>query len=212
MSFRPIRPIGIMIFTVIIVQCFINTSPIFSNATESSTEKRGYDAFIQDVSTYLLDNPNDPKGYNERAYYYLMTGEYQKALSDYNKAVELDPDYANALYNRGMIYEMHLHDNDAALKDFTAAVSSDSNMIDAYLEMGKIYTRKSMYHKAIDCYGRFIIINPKEPEAYYNRAIVYYFTKDYDKSWSDIKKTKELGGEVYEGFIQRLSKTSGRNE
>ena len=48
-------------------------------------------------------------------------GTPEKALADYTKALELKPDYANALNNRGVIYlQKGLYDK--AIEDFTGAL------------------------------------------------------------------------------------------
>ena len=53
-------------------------------------------------------------------------------------------------------------------------------------------------------------INPKFAYAYYNRGIAYYFKKEYDKSWENVKKAQELGYKIQSKFIEDLSKASGR--
>ncbi len=53
-------------------------------------------------------------------------------------------------------------------------------------------------------------INPRHAEAYNNRGIVYYFKKEYDKSWGNVKKAQELGYKSHPKFLEDLSKASGR--
>ena len=53
-------------------------------------------------------------------------------------------------------------------------------------------------------------INPRFAEAYNNRGIAYYFKKEYDKSWENVKKAQELGYKSHPKFLEDLSKASGR--
>lgn len=46
-------------------------------------------------------------------------------LNDYSKAIELDPDYANAYTNRG-VAKYKLNDIGGACKDFRKAISKGS--------------------------------------------------------------------------------------
>jgi hypothetical protein len=46
--------------------------------------------------------------------------------------------------------------------------------------------------------------------AYNNRGIDYYFKKEYDKSWENVKKAQELGFKIHAKFLEELSKASGR--
>ena len=45
------------------------------------------------------------------------SGDCEQAIADYDKAVELDPDYASAYYNRGMSYA-DSGDLEQAIADF----------------------------------------------------------------------------------------------
>ena len=62
--------------------------------------------------------------YNNRgaAYYYL--GQYQRAIEDYDKAIQLDPDYATAYYNRGGSYS-DLAQYQRAIEGFDKAIQLD---------------------------------------------------------------------------------------
>jgi tetratricopeptide (TPR) repeat protein len=42
--------------------------------------------------------------YNNRGTAFHYKGEYGQAISDYNKAVEIDPEYALAYFNRGVAH------------------------------------------------------------------------------------------------------------
>lgn len=61
-------------------------------------------------------------------------------------------------------------------------------------------------------YSRIIETNPGYAKAYYNRAVAYFVAQDYDKSWRDVRKAKELGCEVDPAFLKALKKSSGREE
>ena len=52
----------------------------------------------------------------DRAYLYHEIGEYNKALLDYNKAIELDPDDMDYLFTRSLNYE--------DLEEYEKAISS----------------------------------------------------------------------------------------
>ena len=43
--------------------------------------------------------------YNSRGIVWEKKGDLKKALADFNRAVELDPDYPSAYYNRSGLYE-----------------------------------------------------------------------------------------------------------
>ena len=53
-------------------------------------------------------HPNDPQAHNMRGTVLAQAGRRQEALSDFNKAIALDPKYAQAYANRGLL---HRQDN-----------------------------------------------------------------------------------------------------
>ena len=50
------------------------------------------------------DEPKDAKFYVDRGIAYGEKGEYDQAIADFNRALEVDPKIASAYYNRAMVY------------------------------------------------------------------------------------------------------------
>lgn len=65
-------------------------------------------------------NPDDPQAHAGYGLYYLFRGENNEALASYNKALELDPYYAKAYFNRAIV-KNKLGDKDGSKKDFEKA-------------------------------------------------------------------------------------------
>ena len=68
--------------------------------------------------------PKDIDAYNNRGVAYAKKGEYDKAITDYNKAIELNPEYARAYYNRGNAYA-EKGEHDKATADYNKAIEID---------------------------------------------------------------------------------------
>jgi tetratricopeptide (TPR) repeat protein len=64
--------------------------------------------------------------------------KYDLALSDYSKAIEINPNYANAYNNRGNLYS-ELQKYDLALSDYSKAIEINPNLAQAYLGRGGLY-------------------------------------------------------------------------
>ena len=61
--------------------------------------------------------------------------DYNGAIADYTKAIELNPNYANAYYNRG-ISKHNLKDYNGAISDYNKAIEIDPNYANAYYNRG----------------------------------------------------------------------------
>jgi len=85
-------------------------------------------------------------------YYYLghahmKKGLYDRAILDFNKALEIDPEHAMAYNNRGYAYNAKgLYD--LAISDLNKALEINPRYADAYNNRGHAYYNKQEYDKA----------------------------------------------------------------
>jgi hypothetical protein len=64
----------------------------------------------------------------------------------------------------------------------------------------------------ISVFSEAIKRNPKNTGAYYNRAVAYFYKKDYDRCWKDVHKAERLGYKFSPEFIKSLKQASGREK
>jgi tetratricopeptide (TPR) repeat protein len=74
-------------------------------------------------------------------------------LADYNKAIELNSNYAEAYNNRGIVYE-YQEKWDLALADYTQAIKLNPNYADAYINRGFVYLELRDINKAREDFQR----------------------------------------------------------
>ncbi|MDX1920854.1 MAG: tetratricopeptide repeat protein, partial [Candidatus Caenarcaniphilales bacterium] len=100
-------------------QILQNTNPAFSqsqNQQWNTQENNGYgqnlipanplptaDPDKLEFSKLTQTTPSDSKGYFERGLTKYRLRDYTGALEDFNKAIGIDPYYAKAYYNRGVV-------------------------------------------------------------------------------------------------------------
>jgi tetratricopeptide (TPR) repeat protein len=70
----------------------------------------------------------DPKFYNNRGTAFGERGQYDQAISDFDKAIEINPRYIRAYNNRGVVYRLK-GQYDRAISDFNKAI--EMNPLDA---------------------------------------------------------------------------------
>jgi hypothetical protein len=66
--------------------------------------------------------------------------------------------------------------------------------------------------QAISDYSKAMENNPKAAWLYEYRAIAYFVIRDYNKSWLDVARAKELGVKLEPRFLENLKKASGREK
>jgi tetratricopeptide (TPR) repeat protein len=77
------------------------------------------------------DELRDAKFYNNRGAAYGEKGQYDQAISDFNKAIEINRRYIKAYNNRGIVHRLK-GQYDRAIRDFNKAIEINSLDAEAY--------------------------------------------------------------------------------
>jgi cytochrome c-type biogenesis protein CcmH/NrfG len=117
--------------------------------------------------------PGSPSG----AEFHLTRGEdfssahdYDRAIAEYNTAIQLKPDYAEAYNDRGFAYYLK-GDGERAIADYTRAIALRPNYPKAYNSRGVVYMSHGYSAaKAVADFDRAIALKPDFRYAYINRA------------------------------------------
>ena len=128
---------------------------------------------------------------------------FKKAISDYTKAIELNPRDAKLYHIRGQGYIM-IGQYDKAIADYTKAI--ELNPRDAKSYSGRViaYHKNGQYDKVISDCNRVIELNHKfVAGAYYFRGRAYENKGHYDKAISDYTKAIELNPKLERAYINR---------
>jgi tetratricopeptide (TPR) repeat protein len=75
-------------------------------------------------------------------------GVWEKAIADFTKIIELNPDDAIAYYNRGMAYSF-LQNYSNAIADYNQAIELKPDYANAYYNRGMAYKNLQDYQSAI---------------------------------------------------------------
>jgi tetratricopeptide (TPR) repeat protein len=93
---------------------------------------------------------------------------------------------------------------------FLSISSVYAETAEEYYNSGNDNKDQGNYAQAISDYTKAIEIDPHNEVSYNNRALVYYYEKEYDKAWADAHKIEELGYPVEPEFLKMLKEASGR--
>ena len=74
-------------------------------------------------------------------------GNYDQAISDYTKAIEIDPNLPGVYFNRGSIYD-NQGNLPQAISDYTKAIEIDPNYVSAYYDRANVYYKLKEYDLA----------------------------------------------------------------
>ena len=147
-------------------------------------------------------NPQDHVFYNNRGINYGEKGEYDLAIKDFTKAIELKPDYAIAYNNRGAVYRSK-GEHDLAIEDCNKAIQLKSDYAEPYSNRGSAYRNKADYNRAIEDYNKAIQLKQDFVQAYYNRGLAYHEKGELDIAITDYSKAIELKPKLFHPYYNR---------
>jgi tetratricopeptide (TPR) repeat protein len=103
---------------------------------------------------------------------HINKNSFDQAISEFSQAIEINPDYVDAIINRGSAFAEIGRFNDA-LMDFNHALQLEKNDADIYNKRGEVYFQNNMYDQAIKDFTTALILNPMYSNAYLNRGQAY---------------------------------------
>ena len=129
--------------------------------------------------------------YNNRGMVYYRLDDYDSAIEDLTKAIELDGKLSEAYNNRGTVYRKE-REFDLAINDFGQAIELKPDYAEAYSNRGNAYDDKGEVDLAISDYSTAIELNPRLAEPYNNRGIAYRRKGLYDLAIVDFNQAIRL--------------------
>ena len=100
--------------------------------------------------------------------------DYHLAMENYNQALQLKPDYAEALNGRGEIY-LNVSEYADAEKEFSAAIEANPRYETAHVNRGRLYRIAGDYNKAIADWTKALELNPNSADLREKLADLYFY-------------------------------------
>lgn len=125
--------------------------------------------------------------YNNSGLAFEAKGDLDRALTDYNEAIRLDPQNASFYINRGNTYEAR-GDLDHAIADYDQAIRLRPKSATAYYNRANSYSTKGDFDRAITDYNQVIRIYPKHAPGYANRGRAFFYNGSLARARTDFKQ------------------------
>ncbi len=126
-------------------------------------------------------SPSSPNTHNNLGDMYGRWGDKQRALQEFQKAIELKPNYGDAYHNLANTYR-ELGQLDKALENYQKAANFNPNLWQSYQNIAALYFQSKQYDLALEFIQKAIQINPKNINLRNNLGIVYLVSGDKEKA------------------------------
>ncbi|NEP84120.1 MAG: DnaJ domain-containing protein [Okeania sp. SIO3B3] len=118
-------------------------------------------------------------------------GDYQGAIADYTKALEINSNWAEVLYHRGFA-SYKLQDYRSADIDYTKALFLDPYLVEVYYYRGLCRMKLRYIQAGMEDYSKALEINPNFAHVYYQRGLVYLELQEHRPAIIDFRKAAQL--------------------
>jgi lipoprotein NlpI len=148
--------------------------------------------------------------YSNRCLAYSDKGDPDRAITDCNDAIRLDPKLADAYLNRGKAYSDE-GDFDRAIVDYNQAIELNPKSSVGYNNLCDAYLDKGDNDQAITDCNQAIRLDPKFAIAYRNRGNAYRYKGDVGSAMADYDQAIQLIPRFSQAYLARglLSLASG---
>lgn len=146
--------------------------------------------------------PKDARGFHDRGLAYASKGAYDKAIADFNRALELEPQFASAFTNRGEMFRLK-GDLDRAFADFTQALRVDAKHAPAFLNRGRVFRLKGRIDRALNDFTQAHRLDPKNADVLVNRGNAYSDAGQHDKAIADYTEALRIDPNLAVAIMNR---------
>ncbi len=138
-----------------------------------------FDTAVKIDIDYSRSSPNRTFKYKffevleKRAAAFEALGDFEKALSDYNRAIEAAPENFDLYVKRGVV-KVGAGDFKAAIIDFDRAVKNLPQNASVYANRALANDKLGSWQQALEDYDRALSIDNRNYSSYFSRAVVKY--------------------------------------
>jgi len=159
-----------------------NTSALAYYA-EVLVDQRKWNQAQQYIEQAVSRNPDLMDVHRIQAYTFETLGEYNLAIREYQKAIEIMPNYTYLYISVGRIFR-HLQLYDQALENFAKAANLNEQLgvkdPIPYLAIANTYAQDGEFFAAALNVNRALEFTPANPDVYGQLGVVYHKSRNYE--------------------------------
>jgi tetratricopeptide (TPR) repeat protein len=150
-------------------------------------------------------NHDNAGAYNLRGCVYADEGDFQDALTDFNKAIEIAPEFPDLYFDRGKLYSEAMQDHVSSEADFSKAIYADSTYTDAYIKRSTEKKYLGNTKGAFDDLYKAEKYDSLNNEIYYRLGNLFSSIKKYDNAVAYYTRAIALKNDYSEAYQNRGS-------
>jgi len=115
--------------------------------------------------------PSGQQIHNNLGDVYARQGDLPKAVEEFQKAIEINPNYADAYHNLANTYQQ-MGQLDLAIEDYQKALAINPQLWQSHQNMASIYFDQGDFQKALENIQKALEIDPQNPQLQNNLKVI----------------------------------------
>ena len=141
--------------------------------------------------TVIAKDPNSWMAYNNLGIVQVEKGDLDDAIAKYQRALELHPDYPEALYNLGRAL-LQRDKPDDAIQLCEQALRLQPNDPDAHVILGNAFMAQRDVDRAIHHYRQALAVRPDDSNAHYNLGVALEQKGEREQAAREFEKAGDV--------------------
>lgn len=168
-----------------------NSTQQYIDDQDRSISVCGSRTALQNGTSNNVALPNDAEKLYTLGYEARKVGNYKNAISYYSKAIEKNPKFFKAIFNRGFAFDK-TGEYDKAISDYSKALEIEPKNAFVYYNRGISMDKLQRFDDAIYNFSMAITLDPSKADFYHNRGFAFRKKLDYEKAIQDYSKAIEI--------------------
>ena len=132
---------------------------------------------LKQAKTLAQQFPKSPILFNIQGAVLKSLGQLDQSIEAFNKAVAIEPDYAEAYYNMGNTLKARAKLEDA-IEAYKKALAIRPDYTEAYNNMGNTLNEQGKLEEAIESFNKALVVKPDNAEAHRNLSLVTKYSSN----------------------------------
>ena len=143
-----------------------------------------------------LERTELAQAYFTRGTQWALMSNHDRAVADFNMALELDPKLVGAYYNRALALS-EKGDHASAVSDYGMALKLSPRELRAYIGRAVEWTLLGEHERAVADYEQAIRLQPESFDAYFGRGRARFYAGDFMGAASDFLRAHRIDASIH---------------
>jgi predicted Zn-dependent protease len=168
-------------------------APVTYEKAESTFAAGSYSEATELFTAYSGGNPENPWGHYMLGMSAWRTGDHDRAMSAFDRALELDPDHRKSLFNGSRVL-LETGQAKEALERIEKGLTKEPMSNEGLRLLGRARYQLGQVNEAIDAYRRALVIDDQDVWSMNNLGLIYIEQNQSTEALPPLARAVELRG------------------